>query len=165
MDREAERRAIHAGFDSLTRTTGQQPAGWYCRYGPSEHTRELVVEHGGFIYDSNAYNDDLPYYTMVGEKKWLVVPYTLAVNDTKFWRGHFATGEDLFQAARETFDQLYDEGATSPRMMSFGLHCRMGGRPGRANGLDRFIPYAKSHPKVWFAGRADIARHWLKEHP
>ena len=165
MDRETERRAIHEGYAGIERLTGQRPLGWYCRYGPSEHTRELVVEHGGFIYDSNAYNDDLPYYTMVGEKKWLVVPYTLAVNDTKFWRGHFATGEDLFQAARETFDQLYDEGATSPRMMSFGLHCRMGGRPGRANGLDRFIAYAKSHPKVWFAGRADIARHWLREHP
>ena len=165
MDREAERAAIAAGYESIKQTTGQAPAGWYCRYGPSENTRELVVQHGGFTYDSNAYNDDLPHYTTVHGKPWLVVPYTLTLNDTKFWRGYYATGEDLFQSAKETFDILYEEGAETPKMMSFGLHCRIGGWPGRANGLDRFIAYARSHPGVWFAGRSDIARHWLEHHP
>ena len=162
MDRDTERRAIHEGYAGIERLTGQQPLGWYCRYGPSEQTRELVVEHGGFIYDSNAYNDDLPYYTTVGGRKWLVVPYSLALNDARFWRGYYATGDDFYQSAKETFDTLYEEGETTPKMMSIGLHCRMAGVPGRANGLDRFIAYAKSHPDVWFAGRSDIAKWWLE---
>ena len=162
MDRETERRAIHEGYAGIERLTGQRPLGWYCRYGPSEQTRELVVEHGGFIYDSNAYNDDLPYYTTVGDRKWLVVPYSLALNDVRFWRGYYSTGEDFFQSAKETFDTLYEEGETTPRMMSVGLHCRIAGLPGRAAGLDRFIAYAKSRPDVWFAGRSDIARWWLE---
>jgi allantoinase len=169
MDREAERRAIHEGYAAIERLTGQAPAGWYCRYGPSENTRDLVVEHGGFIYDSNSYADDLPYYTTVqtpaGEKPWLVVPYSLTVNDSKFWRGGLMTGDDFFQAMKETFDTLYEEGAEAPRMMNVGLHCRIVGQPGRANGLDRFIAYAKSHENVWFAGRAEIARTWLEQFP
>src|SRR6476620_5268414 len=91
MDRETERRAIAEGYAGIERLTGQRPLGWYCRYGPSEQTRELVVEHGGFIYDSNAYNDDLPYYTTVGHRQWLVVPYSQALNDARFWRGYSAT--------------------------------------------------------------------------
>jgi allantoinase len=165
MDRDAERRAIHEGFASIEKLTGQRPLGWYCRYGPSEHTRELVVEHGGFIYDSNAYNDDLPYYTTVRGRKWLVVPYSLALNDARFWRGYYATGGDFFQAMKETFDTLYEEGETTPKMMSIGLHCRMAGTPGRASGLDRFLAYAKQHERVWFAGRADIAKWWLEHQP
>lgn len=165
MDEEFERRAIAEGYRTIERLTAQKPLGWYCRYGPSEHTRRLVVEHGGFLYDSNAYNDDLPYYTAVGDKKWLVVPYTLALNDARFWRGYYATGEDLFQAAKETFDVLYEEGETTPKMMSLGLHCRMAGVAGRASGLDRFIAYVKSHTNVWFAGRADIAKWWLENYP
>jgi allantoinase len=165
MDRDSERQAIHDAYASIERTTGQKPLGWYCRYGPSENTRELVVEHGGFLYDSNAYSDDLPFYTMVGDRKWLVVPYTLTLNDSKYWRGGYGTGEDLFQAAKETFDMLYEEGEAAPKMMSLGLHCRIAGAPGRANGLDRFIAYAKGHPRVWWAGRSDIARHWLEAYP
>ncbi len=169
MDREDERRAIHEGYAAIERLTGQAPAGWYCRYGPSEHTRELVVEHGGFLYDSNSYADDLPYYTTVampdGERRWLVVPYSLTVNDSKFWRGGLATGDDFFQAMKETFDTLYEEGAETPRMMNVGLHCRIAGQPGRANGLDRFIAYAQGHPNVWFAGRSDIARTWKEQSP
>jgi peptidoglycan/xylan/chitin deacetylase (PgdA/CDA1 family) len=165
MDREAERRAIHEGYATIERTTGQPPLGWYCRYGPSEHTRELVVEHGGFLYDSNAYNDDLPYYTPVGERPWLVVPYSMALNDMRFWRGYYASGDDFFQSAKETFDTLYEEGATTPKMMSLGLHCRIAGWPGRANGLDRFIAYASGHEGVWWAGRSEIARWWLEHQP
>ena len=169
MDREAERRAIHEGAATIVRLTGQPLLGWYCRYGPSEQTREFVVEHGGFLYDSNSYADDLPYYTTVsmpdGERRWLVVPYSLTVNDSKFWRGGLATGDDFFQAMKETFDTLYEEGAETPRLMNVGLHCRIAGQPGRANGLDRFIAYAQSHPNVWFAGRSDIARTWREQFP
>ncbi|MBI3964808.1 MAG: polysaccharide deacetylase family protein, partial [Chloroflexi bacterium] len=165
MEEDAERRAIREGYATIERLTGQKPLGWYCRYGPSESTRRLVVEHGGFLYDSNAYNDDLPYYTTVGNRRWLVVPYSLADNDMKFWRGGYGHGDDFFQASKETFDTLYEEGETEPKMMSIGLHCRIAGRPGRANGLDRFIAYAKSHPGVWFAGRSDIAKWWLEHYP
>ena len=91
-----------------------------------------------------------------------VIPYSLALNDARFWRGYYATGDDFFQSAKETFDTLYEEGETTPKMMSMGLHCRMAGVPGRASGLDRFIAYAKNHPDVWFAGRSDIARWWLQ---
>jgi peptidoglycan/xylan/chitin deacetylase (PgdA/CDA1 family) len=169
MDREAERRAIHEGYAAIERLTGQAPAGWYCRYGPSESTRDLVVEHGGFLYDSNSYADDLPYYTTVqtpaGARPWLVVPYSLTVNDSKFWRLGLSTGEDFFQSMKETFDTLYEEGAETPKLMNVGLHCRIVGQPGRANGLDRFIAYAMSHPNVWFAGRVDVARTWLDQFP
>lgn len=169
MDREAERRAIHDGYATIERLTSQKPLGWYCRYGPSENTRELVVEHGGFLYDSNSYADDLPYYTTVqtdsGEHRWLVVPYSLSTNDIKFWRGGLGTGREFYRALKETFDTLYEEGAETPRMMNVGLHCRIAGQPGRANGLDRFIAYAKGHENVWFAGRSDIARVWLDQFP
>ena len=101
----------------------------------------------------------------MGDRKWLVVPYSLALNDSHFWRGYYATGDDFYQAAKETFDTLYEEGEATPRMMSVGLHCRIAGVPGRANGLDRFIAYAKNHPDVWFAGRSDIAKWWLEHQP
>ena len=111
----------------------------------------------------------IPYYATVqtssGERRWLVVPYSLTVNDSKFWRGGLTTGDDFFQAMKETFDTLYEEGAETPKLMNVGLHCRIVGQPGRANGLDRFVAYAKSHSNVWFAGRSDIARTWLDQFP
>ena len=165
MDRETERQAIHDAVESITRTTGQRPLGWYCRYGPSVNTRELVVEEGGFIYDCNAYNDDLPYYTNVNGKKWLVVPYSLEVNDARFWRGGMIRPSDFFETARNTFDLLYEEGATHPKMMSVGLHCRIIGKPARAVALRQFIEYAKGKPGVWFTRRIDIARWWLDRYP
>ena len=109
MDREAERLAINEAVASITRTTGQRPLGWYTRYGPSVNTRELVVEEGGFVYDCNAYNDDLPYYTEVHGNPWLVVPYSLEVNDYGFWRGQLSTPNDFFESARNCFDTLYRE--------------------------------------------------------
>ncbi|PKB63828.1 MAG: hypothetical protein BZY80_05290 [SAR202 cluster bacterium Io17-Chloro-G2] len=165
MDRDTEREAIKQAIESITRTTGQRPLGWYTRYGPSVNTRELVVEEGGFIYDSNAYNDDLPFYTEVHGKEWLVVPYSLEVNDTKFWRGQLITPNDFFEAARSCFDTLYEEGATHPKMMSVGLHCRIIGKPGRADGLRQFLQYASEKEGVWFARRLDIAQWWLKNYP
>ena len=165
MDREAEREAIRKAVESITRTTGQRPLGWYCRYGPSLNTRQLVVEEGGFIYDCNSYNDDLPYYTRVNGRKWLVIPYSLDVNDTKFWRGLMTAPSDFYETMRNTFDRLYYEGATHPKMMSSGLHCRMTGRPARAVALQDFLDYARGLPGVWFPRRIDIARWWLEKYP
>ena len=165
MDRETERNAINQAVQSITQTTGQRPLGWYTRYGPSINTRELVVEEGGFIYDCNAYNDDLPYYTTVHGQPWLVVPYSLEVNDTKFWRGELITPNDFFEAAKSCFDMLYEEGDSHPKMMSIGLHCRIIGKPGRAYGLKKFLEYASSKNDVWFATRLEIARWWLDHYP
>jgi len=165
MDRDAEREAIRNAIESFQRTTGQRPLGWYCRYGPSVNTRELVVEEGGFEYDCNAYNDDLPYYTQVKGKPWLVIPYSLEVNDTKFWRGGMTQPDDWFEVAKNTFDLLYREGETHPKMMSVGLHCRIIGKPARASALRQFIQYATSKPNVWFARRIEIARWWKEKYP
>ena len=165
MDRDTEREAIRKAVESITRTTGERPVGWYTRYGPSLNTRELVVEEGGFQYDSNSYADDLPYYTQVHGKKWLVVPYSLEVNDTKFWRGGMVNPKDFYDTARNTLELLHSEGATNPKMMSVGLHCRITGRPARAVALKNFLEYACNLPGVWFARRTDIARWWLEKYP
>jgi len=165
MDRDTEREAIRKAVESITRTTGERPLGWYTRYGPSLNTRELVVEEGGFLYDSNSYADDLPYYTQVHGKKWLVVPYSLEVNDTKFWRGGMVNPKDFYDTAHNTLELLHSEGATNPKMMSVGLHCRIAGRPARAVALKNFLEYACSLPGVWFARRTDIARWWLEKYP
>ena len=165
MDRDAERTAISEAVASITRTTGHRPLGWYTRYGPSVNTRELVVEEGGFEYDCNAYNDDLPYYTQVQGKPWLVVPYSLEVNDYKFWRGDLITPSDFFEAAKASFDTLYEEGTTHPKMMSVGLHCRIIGKPSWAHGLNQFLKYASEKERVWFARRLEIARWWKENYP
>ncbi|MFO1161317.1 MAG: allantoinase PuuE [Reyranellaceae bacterium] len=165
LSREQEREHIRLAVKSITETTGERPLGWYCRYGPSVNTRELVVEEGGFLYDSDAYNDDLPYWTMVGGRKHLVIPYSLVNNDSRFSQGHFGPPEDFEEHLRYTFDRLYKEGATRPKMMSIGLHMRVAGHPGRAAAVARFIAYAKSHSDVWFARRIEIARHWQEHHP
>ena len=165
MDRDTEREAIRKAVESITRTTGERPLGWYTRYGPSLNTRELVVEEGGFLYDSNSYADDLPYYTQVHGKKWLVVPYSLEVNDTKFWRGGMVNPKDFYDTAHNTLELLHSEGATNPKMMSVGLHCRIAGRPARAVALKNFLEYACNLPGVWFARRTDIARWWLEKYP
>ena len=164
MDREAERRAIESTVASLKRTTGQRPLGWFARYGPSLHARELVEEEGGFVYDSGALNDDLPYFVTVNENPWLVVPYSMETNDARFWRGGLVSVNDFYEYLKDTFDCLYEEGRTQPKMMSVGLHCRIAGRPARSRAVDRFLQYAKGFPGVWFARRIDIARWWLEHH-
>ena len=135
LTREEERDHIRRAVESIAETTGERPLGWYCRYGPSVNTRELVVEEGGFVYDSDAYNDDLPYLTMVGRKKHLVVPYSLADNDGKFNWGAFGSPVDFENHLKASFDRLYKEGETHPQMMSIGLHMRIIGHPGRAQAL------------------------------
>jgi peptidoglycan/xylan/chitin deacetylase (PgdA/CDA1 family) len=166
LSEEEEREHIRLAIESIERTTGQRPLGWYCRYGPSVHTRDLIVEEGGFLYDSDSYNDEIPYFVQVKGKRHLVVPYAADVNDIQWWLGNgMATPDDFFAIARDTFDVLYAESATRPRMMSIGLHSRVIGRPGRSRALDKFVEYAKGHSGVWFATRTQIARSWLEQYP
>jgi allantoinase len=164
LTREQEREHIRLAVESIKETTGERPLGWYCRGRPSVNTRELVVEEGGFLYDSDSYNDDLPYWEMVGDKKQLIIPYSLINNDSGFGRGAFGPPNEFEEHLRYTFDRLYKEGATSPKMMNIGLHMRVVGHPGRAKALHDFIKYAKSHEGVWFAKRIEVARHWMEHH-
>jgi peptidoglycan/xylan/chitin deacetylase (PgdA/CDA1 family) len=128
------------------------------------NTRQLLVEEGGFLYDSDAYNDDLPYWTTVDGRKHLVIPYSLVNNDSRFASGHFGSPDSFEEHLRYTFDRLYKEGATFPKMMSIGLHMRLAGHPARAQAVAKFIEHAKSFPDVWFARRIEIARHWQEHH-
>jgi peptidoglycan/xylan/chitin deacetylase (PgdA/CDA1 family) len=123
------------------------------------------MEEGGFLYDSDSYNDELPYYVMAEGRPQLVVPYTLSNNDLKWGTGNIGTGEDFFILLRESFDLLYEEGRTHPKMMSVGMHMRLLGHPSRASGLARFLDYVKSKPDLWVCRRLEIAQHWLAEHP
>jgi len=165
VDEATEREHMRLAIESLTRVTGSRPLGWYTgRLSPN--TRRLVVEEGGFLYDSDAYNDDLPYWVEVSGKPHLVIPYTLDNNDMKFGTPQgFSTGEDFFAYLRDAFDVLYAEGAEAPKMMSVGLHMRLAGRPGRAAALARFLDHVQRHDRVWVCRRIDIARHWLAHHP
>lgn len=155
---------IKRAVESITRTIGEAPAGWYCRYAPTVDTRRLLVEHGGFLYDSDAYNDELPYWTLVQGRDHLVIPYSLTNNDGKFSRGAMATANDFFEFLRDAFDMLYREGADQPKMMSVGLHLRLIGHPGRAMGLERFLDHVARHEGVWICRRIDIAKHWHAMH-
>jgi len=165
LSEQEEREQITRATASIARSIGERPLGWYCRYGPSVNTRRLLVEHGGFLYDSDAYNDELPYWVRVAGKSHLVVPYCLTNNDTKFVRGGMVTGGQFFEFMRDAFDLLYREGAEQPKMMSVGLHLRLIGHPGRADGLERFLDHVARHSGVWICRRAEIAEHWRKEHP
>ena len=165
LDRKEEARHIDQAVASFETLFGAPPAGWYCRSGPSLNTRRLLVEKGGFIYDSDAYNDELPYWLTVDEQPHLVLPYTLTMNDTKFARGAVAHGEDFFRYLRDGFDMLYDEGRRQPTMMSVGLHMRLAGHPARAAGLARFLDHVTGFPDVWICRRDAIARHWRAVHP
>jgi putative urate catabolism protein len=160
-----EREHIRKAVESMKKTVGERPLGWYCRYGPSVNTRRLIVEEGGFLYDSDAYNDELPYWVRVGSKPHLVVPYSLTANDSKFGSGGFFTAADYFTFVKDGFDVLYREGQTQPKMMSLGLHLRLIGHPSRAAGLERALDYIAGHKDVWFTRRIDIARHWATTHP
>jgi putative urate catabolism protein len=165
LNEEEERDHIARAIESLKQTLGERPLGWYCRYAPSVNTRRLVVEEGGFLYDSDAYNDELPYYVLVDDKPHLVVPYGLTNNDTKLAAGTLGTGDEFFHFLRDAFDMLYAEGESQPKMMSVGMHMRILGHPARALGLSKFLDYVKAHKDVWICRRIDIARHWLEQFP
>jgi putative urate catabolism protein len=162
---DIEREHLQKAIEIIRGLTGQRPLGWYTgRTG--ENTRRLVAEEGGFLYDADDYNDDLPFWTKVGDKPHLIVPYTLDNNDMRFATNQgFNSGEQFYVYLKDAFDVLYEEGRHTPRMMSVGLHCRLVGRPGRIKGLERFITYAQTFDDVWFCRRIDIARHWREQHP
>ena len=151
---------IRRAAASLERTCGTRPSGWYSRYGPSPHTRAMVVEAGGFLYDSDAYNDDLPYFVDVEGAQHLVVPYSGVYNDTRLLHGALDDPDGLVRLMRHAVNQYLHEGKTRPRMMTVGLHPRIAGQAGRCGALRRFIGECRSLGEIWFARRAEIASHW-----
>ena len=169
-DEDTERAHLRRGVESIERLTGELPLGWYTGRD-SPNTRRLVVEHGGFEYDSDYYGDDLPLWLQVKctdgtLAPHLVVPYTLDANDMRFSLPQgYAHGDDFFTYLRDSFDVLYAEGAEAPKMMSIGMHCRLLGRPGRFKALQKFLDHIESHDRVWVTRRIDIARHWKQVHP
>ena len=165
MPEEEERRQIAEAIRLHTEVTGSRPTGWYTGRC-SLNTLRLTAE-AGFDWISDTYDDDLPYWTPVGDRDQLVIPYTLEANDMRFATAPgYITGEQFFQYLKDAFDVLYAEGqAGAAKMMSVGLHCRLIGRPGKMAGLKRFLDYAQGHDGVWFPRRIDIARHWAATHP
>ncbi len=165
VDEATERRHMQEAVSIIRELTGAAPLGWYTGRD-SPNTRRLVVEHGGFLYDADAYADELPYWTRVAGKPHLVVPYTLDANDMRFASAQgFNAGDQFFNYLRDAFDVLYAEGEDTPRMLSVGLHCRLIGRPGRFRALQRFLDHVQAHDRVWVCRRVDIARHWHARHP
>jgi peptidoglycan/xylan/chitin deacetylase (PgdA/CDA1 family) len=166
-DRDTEAEQIRMAIDAIRRVTGSRPVGWYWRYSPTPHTRELLVEEGGFLYDSDTYNDDLPYFTTVHGKQHLVVPYSQTYNDVRFAssEGGFGSPQDFYDYLCRAVDELHREGERGyPKMMSVGLHARWTGQAARANALRDFIEHCLDMGGVWFARRDEIARHWLGHH-
>jgi allantoinase len=165
VDEATERDHIRRAVDTITRLTGQAPLGWYTGRD-SPNTRRLIVEHGGFLYDADSYADDLPYWVEVEGRPHLVVPYTLDANDMRFATlGGFSSGDQFLTYLKDSFDLLYAEGESAPKMMSVGLHSRLAGRPGRAAAVARFLDHVLKHERVWICRRVDIARHWIARLP
>ena len=162
IDESIERDHLYKSIEILKDIMGTRPLGWYTGRD-SENTRKLVVQEGGFLYDSDAYNDDLPYFAPeITTKKHLVIPYTMDTNDMRFVFGGFNHSDEFFNYLKDSFDCLYEEGKTSPKMMNIGMHCRILGRPGRYQAIKRFLEYVKQFDDVWFCKRIDIANHWHK---
>ena len=164
IKKSVEKKHMDLAIKSIKKIFGQRPLGWYTgRCSPN--TRNLVMEEGGFIYDSDSYSDDLPYWEVRGKKKQLIIPYTLDNNDMRFATTQgFNSGEQFYTYLKDSFDALYVEGNTHPKMMSVGLHCRLIGRPGRIQSLKRFLDYVLKYDDVWICKRIDIAKHWIKNY-
>ena len=169
-DEITEREHMQNALNIIKQLTGVMPQGWYTGRD-SPNTRRLLVENGNLLYDSDYYGDDLPFWTEVETsdgtaKPHLVVPYTLDTNDMRFATAQgFNSGEQFYQYLRDSFDVLYKEGESRPKMLSVGLHCRIAGRPGRFAALQRFLDHVQSHDRVWICRRIDIAHHWIDRHP
>jgi peptidoglycan/xylan/chitin deacetylase (PgdA/CDA1 family) len=160
-EREIIARSV-AGFEQ---TIGRRPLGWQSRYSPSRHTRALLVEHGGFLYDADSYADDWPYWVKVGERPHLIIPHSFTNNDNRLATAKLGTANDFYDHLASALRVLHAEGARHPRMMTVSLHSRISGQPARFEAVERFLDFAAKHEGIWFAGRSDIARHWIKHHP
>jgi peptidoglycan/xylan/chitin deacetylase (PgdA/CDA1 family) len=164
VDEPTEREHIRLAVESIKAMTGKAPVGWMTGR-PSENTRRLLAEHGGFLYDRDTLNDELPYWAEVGQKPYLVIPYSYESNDNRYDHNGFGTAEDFARYMIDCFDMLYEEGLDLPKIMSIGLHDRLIGRPARAVGLVKFLEHVRKHDRVWFCSGQDIAEHWRKTHP
>ncbi len=170
VDPDIEKSHIRKTIDIIQGITGKAPSGWYTGRD-SPNTRRLIVESGNFLYDSDYYGDELPFWTTLytHEGKYhnhLIIPYSLDCNDMRFYTSNgFSTSDDFFIYLKDTFDFFYKKGGASPKMMSIGLHGRIIGRPGRFVALLRFIDYILGFDKVWITRRKNIAEHWIKTHP
>ena len=164
ISKPKEKKHMKLAIKTIKKIFGKRPLGWYTgRCSPN--TRDLVFEDGGFLYDSDSYGDDLPYWEIRKNKKQLIIPYTLDNNDMRFATNQgFNTGEHFFNYLKDSFDALYEEGKTNPKMMSVGLHCRLIGKPGRIQSLKKFLDYIQKHQNVWICKRIDIAKHWIKNY-
>ena len=168
MTREDEQRLMRKAIDSIERTTGQRTRGWVVRSFPSVHTRELLVEEGGFLYDSDAVNDELPYYATAAGKPFLVVPYSKVYNDVKYLVAPtYATPDDFLRNLVLGLDYLVEEAQQGHggRMMTVGLHARWSGQANRASAVRRFIEYVLAKDGAGFMTRLGIAEHWLETQP
>ena len=165
IDEETEREHIRLGVESIKNLTGQAPVGWF-NGRPSNNTRRLLVEHGGFLYDRDYLGDELPFWVKLGRRRHLVIPTSFETNDNRFDRNSgFRTAEAFARYMIDCFDLMYDEGAEQPKMMAINLHDRLIGRPAKAVGLIKFLEHARKHDRVWFCTGRDIAEHWRREHP
>ena len=164
IKKSVEKKHMQQAIKIIKDIFGSRPSGWYTgRCSPN--TRDLVFEDGGFLYDSDSYSDDLPYWEERGKKKQLIIPYTLDNNDMRFATNQgFNTGDHFYNYLKDSFDVLYEEGKRNPKMMSVGLHCRLIGRPGRIQSLKRFIDYVSKFDDIWICKRVDIAKHWIKNY-
>ena len=164
VKKSVEKKHMQQAIKTIKDIFGSRPLGWYTgRCSPN--TRDLVFDDGGFLYDSDSYSDDLPYWEYRGKKKQLIIPYTLDNNDMRFATNQgFNTGDHFYNYLKDSFDALYEEGKTSPKMMSVGLHCRLIGRPGRIQSLKKFLDYVLKFEDIWICKRIDIANHWIKNY-
>jgi len=164
IKKTVEEKHMKLAIKTIKKIFGKRPLGWYTgRCSPN--TRDLVIKEGGFLYDSDSYSDDLPYWEYRNNKKQLVIPYTLDNNDMRFATNQgFNSGDQFYTYLKDSFDVLYEEGKTSPKMMSVGLHCRLIGRPGRIQSLKKFLDYVLKYNDVWICKRVDIAKHWIKNY-
>jgi len=164
VKKSIEKKHMQQAIKTIKKIFGSRPFGWYTgRCSPN--TRDLVFDEGGFLYDSDSYSDDLPYWEKRGSKRQLIIPYTLDNNDMRFATNQgFNTGDHFYNYLKDSFDALYEEGKTSPKMMSVGLHCRLIGRPGRIQSLKKFLDYVLKFNDIWICKRIDIAKHWIKNY-
>ena len=164
INEDIEKEHIIKSYEIIKSIFGEYPLGWYTGR-TSPNTRRLVVENTNVIYDSDSYSDDLPYWEKINDKRHLIIPYTLDNNDMRFVTNQgFNSGEQFFQYLKDSFDCLYKEGETNPKMMSIGLHCRLIGRPGRIQSLLKFLDYIQQFKDVWICKRNEIAEHWYQNY-